>query len=150
MSVRISQILALFAFIPIVHAQPAKSPNDCEAALTTQASRLDYEVSDLEGTYLALLEKIHGLPELDSSRRAPFIEDTLNLKADILNTIGDLLPYVPAMQTKTKKGARPPPPFTRCSTQLEFRQKSLVSRSIKSRASDSRICRAKTGVHVSQ
>ncbi len=93
MSVRISQILLCLHY-SICSRAAGKSPKECEAALTTQASRLDYEVSESRRNLPSPARENHGLPELDSSRRAPFIEDTLNLKADILNTIGDLLPYV--------------------------------------------------------
>jgi hypothetical protein len=86
--------LALFvSLIPGAFAHAAKSP-DCSALLKTQARAVDYAASDLEGTFLALVEKVQSAGEIPAARREYFIRDVLNMKAALLNQIGDLLPFL--------------------------------------------------------
>jgi hypothetical protein len=90
---KLIQLTLLLSLIPGAFAHAAKSP-DCSSVLKTQPRVIDYAASDLEGTFLALVEKVQSAAEVPAARREYFIRDVLNMKAALLNQIGDLLPFL--------------------------------------------------------
>lgn len=67
---------------------------------------LDYELSDLEGTFFAFLEKVQSSGSVPAARAEYFLKDVLSLKADILNQVFDLLPQVIRSPMDPAKKAR--------------------------------------------
>ena len=67
---------------------------DCSAMLSATSPAIDYEVSDLEGLYLDLLEKVQKLPEAEPSRIEYLLKEILNMKASFLNDAGLLVQQV--------------------------------------------------------
>lgn len=73
----------------------------CGDLLTTKAPEqpqtpLDYYVSDLEGLFFTYLAKMQAANEVSPSRLQYFLKDMLSMKAEILNDVMSILPYVAA------------------------------------------------------
>lgn len=71
----------------------------CAQLLSQQPSPLDYAVSDLEGLFLTLVQKVQSVHQVPASRREIFIKDILNMKAEALNRVMSILPMVKKAET---------------------------------------------------
>ncbi len=67
------------------------SPPKTEPAQYTQ---LDYVMSDLEGLFYIYIQKLQGADDVEASRTDSFLKDLLSMKAEILNEVVSLLPFV--------------------------------------------------------
>lgn len=71
----------------------------CGELLTVTApaktyTELDYAMSDLEGLFFKYLEQMQNIDQTPESRLEYAFKDLLNLKAEILNDVISVLPYV--------------------------------------------------------
>lgn len=83
----------------------------CGDLLTTKAPEqpktpLDYEMSDLEGLFFTYLAKMQAANEVSPSRLQYFMKDMLSMKAEILNDVMSILPYVAASPMDKARQAR--------------------------------------------
>jgi|GEM_PF-3286363 len=88
----------------------AKSLNtnasNCADMLEPQAPILDYALSDLEGTFFDLVQKVQNFDEISPSRHEYLIKDILSMKANVLNQITNVLPMVIQSSKDHPKRAR--------------------------------------------
>jgi hypothetical protein len=73
----------------------------CSDLLTNKAPEqprtpLDYHISDLEGLFFTYLAKMQTANEVPGPRLQYFLKDVLSMKAEILNDVTSILPYVAA------------------------------------------------------
>lgn len=71
----------------------------CKQLLVQKAQPIDYDASDLEGQYFALLEKVQNIKYVSSERMQFYIEEILSMKAYLLNQMGKLVTSVEKPET---------------------------------------------------
>jgi hypothetical protein len=91
----LTRLIVLVLFSQGVLAKAPQGTNkDCSFLLLTQASPLEYELSDAEGVYLELIQKVQSIYEIRTERMESYIKDILALKAQVLNAFIYLIPRV--------------------------------------------------------
>ncbi len=89
---RSALLILVLGVVQGVSAKETPAGADCTALLSNRASPVDFELSDLEGSFLGLVQMAQtgSAPE----RSEYFVRDLLNSKADVLNQVTDVLPKV--------------------------------------------------------
>ena len=98
------QFLVMALLSPSVLALPkSTTAEDCLILLSTQPRPVDYAISDYEGLYLELLQKVQSAVDMPHDRHEYLLTEILYLKAQVLNRTAQLLPVLLRMPDQQKK-----------------------------------------------